>query len=95
MLAGGHTVKMLEERDPAQLPWKELDVDVVVESTVPDAALDNIRRWGEFGAHVVVGTSGVSAADVERAPSREAAAGLGWAVVRSRSWFIRSPLPVG
>jgi 4-hydroxy-tetrahydrodipicolinate reductase len=39
--------------------------DVVVESTVPDAALDNIRRWGELGAHVVVGTSGVSADDVE------------------------------
>ncbi len=40
-------------------------VDVVVESTVPDVALDNIRRWGELGAHVVVGTSGVSASDVE------------------------------
>ncbi len=41
------------------------DVDVVVESTVPDVALENIRRWGEFGANVVVGTSGVSASDVE------------------------------
>jgi len=25
--------RMLQERDPAQLPWKELEVDVVVEST--------------------------------------------------------------
>ena len=33
MSAGGHTVKMLEERDPANLPWSELGVDVVVEST--------------------------------------------------------------
>ncbi len=33
MSAGGHKVKMLEERDPAQLPWEELGVDVVVEST--------------------------------------------------------------
>jgi glyceraldehyde 3-phosphate dehydrogenase len=29
----GHTVRVLGERDPAALPWKELDVDVVVEST--------------------------------------------------------------
>ena len=32
MSAGGHTVKMLEERAPANLPWSELGVDVVVES---------------------------------------------------------------
>jgi glyceraldehyde 3-phosphate dehydrogenase len=30
---GTHTIKVLSERDPAQLPWGELGVDVVVEST--------------------------------------------------------------
>ncbi|HET9829139.1 MAG TPA: type I glyceraldehyde-3-phosphate dehydrogenase, partial [Nocardioidaceae bacterium] len=30
---GGQTLKILAERDPAQLPWKDLGVDVVVEST--------------------------------------------------------------
>jgi glyceraldehyde 3-phosphate dehydrogenase len=30
---GGTTLKILAERDPAQLPWKDLGVDVVVEST--------------------------------------------------------------
>jgi glyceraldehyde 3-phosphate dehydrogenase (phosphorylating) len=30
---GGSTIKVLSERDPADLPWKELGVDVVVEST--------------------------------------------------------------
>ena len=29
----GHTIKVLAERDPANLPWGELGVDVVVEST--------------------------------------------------------------
>ncbi|MET8474766.1 type I glyceraldehyde-3-phosphate dehydrogenase [Streptomyces sp. NPDC006422] len=29
----GHTIKVLSERDPAQIPWGELGVDVVVEST--------------------------------------------------------------
>lgn len=33
MKAGGQTVAMLMERDPAALPWAELGVDVVVEST--------------------------------------------------------------
>jgi glyceraldehyde 3-phosphate dehydrogenase len=30
---GGKTLQILAERDPAQLPWKDLGVDVVVEST--------------------------------------------------------------
>jgi glyceraldehyde 3-phosphate dehydrogenase len=30
---GGNTIKVLSERDPAALPWGELGVDVVVEST--------------------------------------------------------------
>ncbi|MDO4887090.1 MAG: type I glyceraldehyde-3-phosphate dehydrogenase [Actinomycetaceae bacterium] len=30
---GGKTIQALEERDPAKLPWGELGVDVVIEST--------------------------------------------------------------
>jgi glyceraldehyde 3-phosphate dehydrogenase len=30
---GEHTIKILAERDPADLPWAELGVDVVIEST--------------------------------------------------------------
>ncbi|MBM7050611.1 MULTISPECIES: type I glyceraldehyde-3-phosphate dehydrogenase [unclassified Rothia (in: high G+C Gram-positive bacteria)] len=29
----GKTIKVLAERDPANLPWKELDIDIVIEST--------------------------------------------------------------
>jgi len=29
----GRTVKLLQERDPAKLPWKALDIDLVIEST--------------------------------------------------------------
>ena len=32
-IADGHAVKVLSEKDPANLPWGELGVDVVVEST--------------------------------------------------------------
>jgi glyceraldehyde 3-phosphate dehydrogenase len=30
---GGKTIKVFEERDPANLPWGELGVDIVIEST--------------------------------------------------------------
>lgn len=33
IIVDGHQVKVLKEKDPAQLPWEELGVDVVLEST--------------------------------------------------------------
>ena len=33
LVVDGRTIKVLSERDPASLPWRELGVDVVVEST--------------------------------------------------------------
>ncbi len=33
LVIDGHEVLFISERDPAQLPWKKLDIDVVVEST--------------------------------------------------------------
>ena len=33
IMLDGHAFQVLAERDPAKLPWKELGVQVVVEST--------------------------------------------------------------
>ena len=33
IIVRGHKIKILKERDPAALPWKDLKVDVVLEST--------------------------------------------------------------
>ncbi len=33
LTVNGHKIKALEERDPANLPWGELGVDIVIEST--------------------------------------------------------------
>ena len=33
IIVRGHKIKILKEREPANLPWKKLDVDVVLEST--------------------------------------------------------------
>jgi glyceraldehyde 3-phosphate dehydrogenase len=55
MHAGGQSVKMLEERDPSKLPWKELGVDVVVESTGVFRTREKLNLHIEAGAkHVVL-----------------------------------------
>jgi glyceraldehyde 3-phosphate dehydrogenase len=33
IIVGGNTIKVIAERDPANLPWGELGVDIVIEST--------------------------------------------------------------
>jgi len=33
IIVRGHKIRILKERDPANLPWKKLEVDVVLEST--------------------------------------------------------------
>ena len=51
--AGGHTARVIKERDPAQLPWKELGVDVVVEAT------GRFRARQELEAHLAAGAERV------------------------------------
>jgi glyceraldehyde 3-phosphate dehydrogenase len=33
MIINGKTIKVCSEKDPANLPWKDMDIDVVIEST--------------------------------------------------------------
>ncbi|MBI5124948.1 MAG: type I glyceraldehyde-3-phosphate dehydrogenase, partial [Planctomycetes bacterium] len=33
LVVNGKTIKLLKEKDPARLPWKDLGVDVAIEST--------------------------------------------------------------
>ncbi|MHA1710963.1 MAG: glyceraldehyde 3-phosphate dehydrogenase NAD-binding domain-containing protein, partial [Candidatus Freyarchaeota archaeon] len=33
LIVNGNPVKVLNERDPAKLPWKNLEIDVAIEST--------------------------------------------------------------
>ncbi|OLF19513.1 type I glyceraldehyde-3-phosphate dehydrogenase [Actinophytocola xanthii] len=51
----GKTIKALAERDPGKLPWKDLNVDVVVESTgFFTKAADARRHVDEGGAKKVI-----------------------------------------
>jgi len=50
----GDDVRMLSERDPAQLPWGELGVDVVIESTGFFTARADAAKHLEAGAKKVI-----------------------------------------
>jgi glyceraldehyde 3-phosphate dehydrogenase len=50
----GDTLKILAERDPTALPWGELGVDVVVESTGLFTSRDKAAQHLEAGAPIVV-----------------------------------------
>jgi glyceraldehyde 3-phosphate dehydrogenase len=54
MTVGRHSVKMLMERDPSQLPWDELDVDVVIEATGIFRDREKIQKHIDAGAKRVI-----------------------------------------
>src|SRR3989344_2979250 len=73
LVAGGKSVRFLSERDPLKLPWKELAIDVVVESTGVFTTYEKAKMHQTAGAKRVVmtapakdepGASGVKGATV-------------------------------
>jgi len=54
MTVGAHRIKMLMERDPSQLPWKDLDVDIVIESTGVFRDRASLQKHIDAGAKRVI-----------------------------------------
>jgi glyceraldehyde 3-phosphate dehydrogenase len=54
LVVNDHKIKVFSEKDPAGLPWKELGVDVVVESTGVFRDRENISKHLQAGAAKVV-----------------------------------------
>ena len=54
IVVNGKSIKVLAERDPAALPWGELGVDIVVESTGIFTDADEARKHIEAGAKKVI-----------------------------------------
>jgi glyceraldehyde 3-phosphate dehydrogenase len=50
---GGRLIRVFDERDPAELPWKELDVDLVIEAT------GRLRTRDDAAAHLRAGAAKV------------------------------------
>jgi glyceraldehyde 3-phosphate dehydrogenase (phosphorylating) len=54
LLVDGNEIRVLAERDPASLPWEDLGVDVVIESTGLFTDRENASKHLEAGAKKVV-----------------------------------------
>jgi len=52
--AGGQEIQLLEERDPAAMPWGELGVDVVLESTGFFTKREGAQKHRDAGAKKVI-----------------------------------------
>jgi glyceraldehyde 3-phosphate dehydrogenase len=54
IVVGSHKIRVMAERDPAQLPWKELGADVVIESTGLFTEAGKARAHLDGGAQKVI-----------------------------------------
>ena len=52
--AGGHRAKLLTVRDPADLPWADMGVDVVIEATGAFRTRDAVMKHVDAGAKRVI-----------------------------------------
>lgn len=54
IIVDGQRIRILAEREPAKLPWKELGVDIVLESTGRFTKAEDARKHIEAGAKKVI-----------------------------------------
>jgi glyceraldehyde 3-phosphate dehydrogenase len=64
IMLDGHAFRVLAERDPAKLPWKDLKVDVVIESTGLFTAREKAALHLSAGARKVVISAPAEGVDV-------------------------------
>ncbi len=54
LIVNGKNIKVYDQKDPSTLPWKELDIDVVVESTGVFRDRKNVSKHLQAGARKVI-----------------------------------------
>ncbi|MEO8093770.1 MAG: type I glyceraldehyde-3-phosphate dehydrogenase [Pseudolysinimonas sp.] len=64
IIVNGKAIKVFEERDPANLPWGDLGVDIVIESTGHFTKSEDARKHITAGAKKVIVSAPASGADV-------------------------------
>jgi len=64
LVVDGDTIRVLSEKDPAALPWKELDVDIVFESTGRFTNREAAAKHLEAGARKVIITAPAKGEDI-------------------------------
>ena len=68
---GGHEIKLLSERDPADLPWGDLGVDVAIESTGLFTNRPDAEKHLQAGAKKVVISAPATDPDITHRPRRQ------------------------
>jgi glyceraldehyde 3-phosphate dehydrogenase len=64
IIVNGKTIKVFEERDPANLPWGDLGVDIVIESTGRFTKSEDARKHITAGAKKVIVSAPATGSDV-------------------------------
>lgn len=64
LVVDGRRIQVLAERDPANLPWKELDVDLVLESTGRFTSAEAAKAHLDAGARKVLVSAPADGADL-------------------------------
>jgi glyceraldehyde 3-phosphate dehydrogenase len=54
LVVGGKTIKFLSVKDPAQLPWKDMGIDVVLECTGVFTNTEGLHKHVQAGAKYVI-----------------------------------------
>ncbi|THG35260.1 type I glyceraldehyde-3-phosphate dehydrogenase [Glaciibacter flavus] len=64
IIVNGKSIRVFEERDPANLPWGDLGVDIVIESTGRFTKSEDARKHITAGAKKVIVSAPASGSDV-------------------------------
>ena len=54
LVIGGKTIRLLNEKDPAKLPWKDLEIDLVLECTGRFTKREDLEKHIQAGAKKVI-----------------------------------------
>ncbi len=76
LIINGKAIKFISEKDPAKLPWKDLDVDIVIESTGVFESYKKAKAHLDAGAKRVILTAPASAKATAGKPAKEEAEGI-------------------
>ena len=64
LVIGEHTIQLFSEKDPSQLPWKDLQIDVVFECTGVFTKREDLERHIRAGANYVILSAPAKSDDV-------------------------------
>lgn len=65
MIVDGHKIKMLSVKDPEELPWKELGVEMVLESTGVFRTKEKVEKHIKAGAKKVIISAPAKGKDIK------------------------------